>query len=263
MKDKLIVTISIDDVHPQSGWRILGDKTEKWLRSLNEKYGAKFTLFVPSNYHNRFPLSQHKEWVQELASIEWIELASHGHLHMTSDPKRFGECEFFELSNESDIRNRLLSCWDEWNACLHWEDVPIGWKSPGWLCSEPSKKIIENMFFRTTAPKDFDRSDMDFTMYSWGRPFFEYAALHYEHNHNMIWKGSGFVKSFKSFFGHDGIQQTNISIHNDDMIMLTSHIAGNWNHNVWNEQNYEQLCISLDHLVEKYDCEFKTLRECI
>lgn len=229
--NKLRIVISIDDVHPQLGWRILGDKTEKWLRTINEKYGAKFTCFVPSNYHNQFPLSKHKEWVQELASIEWIELAAHGHLHMTSDPKRFGECEFAEPNSGEEINNVLiLDLEREWMSALGFDISELGWKSPGWLCSDKSRQYIER--------------------------YFKYVSLHYEHNHGMKW-------DCKSFFGHDGIQQTNISIHNDDMIMLTSHIAGNWNHNVWNAQNYEQLCISLDYLVENYDCEFKTLKECL
>jgi hypothetical protein len=106
----------------------------------------------------------------------------------------------------------------------------------GWLCSEVSKKEIENTF--------------------------KYAAIHYEHNRGLQWK-------IPTLFGHDGIQQENIGIHNvsdkhpEGMIMYTSHIAGSWNHNVWNKTNYEQLRLSLSHLVEQYQCEFKTLSECI
>lgn len=85
---------------------------------------------------------------------------------------------------------------------------------------------------------------------------FNYVAIHYEHNRNLQW-------NCKTFFGHDGIQQENISIHNEDMIMFQSHIAGKHNHNVWNEQNYEQLRMSLDHLFSTYDVTPKLLKECL
>lgn len=234
-RNKLRIVISIDDVHPAKHWRILGDKTEKWLRTINEKYGAKFTCFVPSNYHNQFPLSKHKEWVQELASMDFVEIACHGHLHMTSDPKRFGECEMLELDTDRKCMDRFREMFNEWENGGY---LPSGWKNPGWLCHPKWNEYINGMYFDYTDP------------------FVQYVSLHYEHNQGMKW-------DCKTFFGHDGIQQTNISIHNSDMIMLTSHIAGNWNHNVWNEDNFEQLCLSLDHLVENYDCEFKTLCECI
>ena len=46
------------------------------------------------------------------------------------------------------------------------------------------------------------------------------------------------------------------------MIMFQSHIAGDWNDNVWNETNYQQMRISLEHLC-KMDFKFKTLNECL
>lgn len=226
----LRICISIDDVHPQAGWRILGDPTEHWLRSINKKYGAKFTCFVPSNYHDRYPLSGHVEWVKELGSIDWIELAAHGHYHHTSDPARFGECEFVELQKMHDVLNRLRMMFDEWDTVDY---LPIGWKSPGWLTSQNTASLI---------PIQFD-----------------YASVHDEHSNDVRWGRS----DFKIFKGHDGIHQTDISIHNGDMIMLSSHIAGGWNDNVWNQMNYEQLCLSLEYLTEKYNCEFKTLKECL
>lgn len=226
----LRITISIDDVHPQKEWRILGDSTEKWLRSLNEQFGTKFTLFIPTNYHKQYPLSENKEWIKELASIDWLELSAHGHYHQTSDPLKFGECEFFELDSENKINDRFDLMLQEW---LSVGIIPRGFRFPGWLCSK--------------------ESNFKFNSSSW----FDYLALHYEHNGNLIWPNR------KIFFGHDGIQQEHISIHNGDMIMFQSHIAGTWNYNVWNEQNYEQLRLSLSHLVEQHNCEFKTLEECI
>lgn len=222
----LKLTLAIDDVHPQKGWRILGDQTEGWLRSLNEEFGCRFTLFLPSNYHAQWPISEHKEWIKELKSIEWLELAAHGHFHMCNDPREYGECEFAETVGY-EAKERILAMEDEWASCDY---MPIGWRSPGWLITPNNIKIIEDSF--------------------------EYAAIHTEHNLGMEW-------NCKTFFGHDGIQQENISIHNGDMIMYQSHIAGNHNHNVWNQDNYDQLHLSLTHLFEQYTIEPKLLRECI
>ena len=45
--------------------------------------------------------------------------------------------------------------------------------------------------------------------------------------------------------------------------MYQSHIAGDWNDNVWNEDNYLQMVESLKFLVSEFEIEFKTLNECI
>ena len=62
------VTIAIDDIHPEIGWGLQGDTCMEYLDELNKEFGAKFTLFIPSNYHNNFPLSDHKEW------IDWVKI---------------------------------------------------------------------------------------------------------------------------------------------------------------------------------------------
>jgi len=238
---KLNITISCDDCNPKSGYRILGEQTEKWFRELNERYGCKFTLFCPSNWHNEYPVSKHKGWANELNSLDFCEIAYHGHLHMTSNPRQFGECEFAPEMDVMQISQRLHSMAWEWAECGIY---PVGFRTPGWAMSDRSKSSINNFWYD-------------------GREI-EYVAVHYEHNRGMKW-------NCKTFFGHDGIQQENISIHNttDDgegnqtgMIMFQSHIAGKHNHNVWNQNNFDQLCLSLDHLVENYSVEFKTLKEC-
>lgn len=122
----------------------------------------------------------------------------------------------------------MLGCGSEWYKC-GFELSEMGWRNPGWLCSDIARAYIETTF--------------------------KYVALHYEHNRNAVW-------NTKMFFGHDGIQEENISIHNNDMIMFQSHIAGNHNDNVWNEHNYERLRISLTHLFENYQIKSKLLNEC-
>jgi hypothetical protein len=44
--------------------------------------------------------------------------------------------------------------------------------------------------------------------------------------------------------------------------MFQSHIAGDWNDNIWNEANYNQMRLSLKEL-SKHDIEYKTLSECM
>ena len=59
MKNNLVV--AIDDVHPEKDWGVEGDVQVEYLTELNKKYGVKFNLFVPSNYHDKFPIT--KEFV--------------------------------------------------------------------------------------------------------------------------------------------------------------------------------------------------------
>ena len=75
------VTISIDDLHPEQGWGCEGDESVGYLEELNKEFGCKFNLFIPSNYHHKFPLSQNKDWVNFWKNKDWIELSAHGHFH--------------------------------------------------------------------------------------------------------------------------------------------------------------------------------------
>lgn len=231
MTTKYKLTIAIDDVNPSPKYRILGTPVEAWLRDLYLTFGCKFTLFIPSCYHGQWPISEHRTWVNELVDCGMFELAAHGHYHQTSNPLKYGECEFLELDNDELIHNRLwLDLDNEWAKCGFDLDT-LGWRNPGWLCSDKSKIYLERTF--------------------------KYVALHYEHNHNLTWNGC------KTFFGHDGIQVNNINVHNTDMFMFTSHIAGNHNHNVWSRENYEQFKLSLEFLFGNFDLEPKFLKECL
>lgn len=220
----LNLTIAIDDVNPKKGWRIFGDKTEKYLFDLNKEFGAKFTLFIPSNYHNEAPISENKEWINELNSTNIFELAAHGHFHQTSNKDKFGEMEFVDMT-EDQCKERIKLLLNEWEAVDY---KPLGWRNPGWMCQP---YCVEHL-----------------------SPHFKYAAVHYQHNHNLEW-------GCKMYFGADGIHQDNISIHNTNCIMFQSHIAGDWNDNVWNKDNYETLKYHLDYLINNYSIHFKTISE--
>lgn len=237
------ITVSIDDVNPQKGWRILGDETEKWFRELNETFGVRFTLFIPSNYHRQWAISDHKEWIRELDSIDYFELAAHGHYHQTNAPELFGECEWlgFDLKYDTDINSRegntaiQLSSYDRSNMMIdEWLKcgiTPKGFRPPGWLIHPLTKRRLEL--------------------------FFEYVAIHYEHNNGLEWK-------CETFFGHDGINESNVSLHNENMIMFQSHIAGDWNDNMWNTENYLNLRNWMKYFCDSgkiFEC--KTLSECL
>ena len=222
MSSNFNITIAIDDIHPEKGWGLPGDTCMEYLDDLNKNFDAKFTLFIPSNYHNKFPISEHKDWIDWLKSKGYFELAAHGHYHMC-ERNDIGECEFFELDTEDKVQSRINLMMDEWSKVGH---IPVGWRNPGWLAHPEAVKCLG--------------------------PYFKYSAVHYEHNHNLQW-------DCKMIFGYDGIHETNISTHNEN-VMFSSHIAGDWNDNVWNQDNYEQLQTSLLYLHQQGG-RFKTISE--
>lgn len=219
------LTIAIDDVNPKKDWRILGDKTEKYLFDLNKEFGAKFTLFIPSNHHSTGKLSENKDWVNELQSSGIFELVAHGHYHQTSDNARFGEMEFIDMTEQECI-DRIAMLNEEWESV---GIKPKGWRNPGWMCQPYCVEHLSKNF--------------------------EWAALHYQHNHNLKW-------GCKMLYGADGIHEVDIHLHEGN-IMFQSHIFGDWNHNTWNESNYQQMKLSLGHLVDTQQIDFKTISEII
>ena len=98
------VTISIDDLHPEQGWGCEGDESVGYLEELNKEFGCKFNLFIPSNYHGKYPLSKHKDWVDFWLNKDWVELSAHGHYHQCKRTD-IGECEFFELDYQGAIED--------------------------------------------------------------------------------------------------------------------------------------------------------------
>ena len=112
------VTIAIDDVNPKKEWRIFGDKTEKYLFNLNKQFGAKFTLFIPSNHHNTGKLSENKSWVKELKDSGIFELVAHGHFHSTSDASKFGEMEFADMTEQECIEKQATTIAESLNTLI-------------------------------------------------------------------------------------------------------------------------------------------------
>jgi len=224
----LNVVICIDDTHPEKGWGIPGDECVSYLYKLNEEFGCKFVQFIPSNYHGKYPLSEHRNWVTYWDSLNWIELAAHGHYHdcRMGGP---GECEMTE-HNYLSAKQRLEDCLDEWDKV---GIKPIGWRMPGWLATQESFDAVSEKF--------------------------DYIAIHESHNNNIL------IKNIKTFKGADGIHldDFNLTLWNDNTIMFQSHIAGLTNDNNWNKQNYENFRQVLLFLKENHNINFKLLNELI
>ena len=220
----LLLNIACDDVNPSPNYRLIGTPAEKWFWQLHNEFGVKFDIFCPSNYHGKWRVSEHKNWVDELRSIPFININAHGHFHSCTDSKSFGEMEFAEIKNVDVATERIKMIYDEWGTSLK-----MGWRSPGWICSYASKLVIEKNF--------------------------QYVALHYTHNLNLDW-------NCKKFFGHDGIDKTELTVHNGNMIMIQSHIFGDHNYNVWNEHNYNNIRNNLRHLFDNFKITPKLLKEC-
>jgi len=220
------VTISIDDLHPEEGWGCEGDESVEYLEELNKEFGCKFTLFIPSNYHGKYPLSEHKDWVDFWKKKNWVELSAHGHYHQCKRDD-MGECEFLELGYQRAI-DRIMDSMNEWRGVGH---LPSGFRMPGWLCNEESGKAIgEN---------------------------YEYVAIH-PHLNNHINFGTKTIK------GEDGIhKKDSINIWNGNTFMFQSHISGDWNDNVWNEENYKNFRNILEFLSKSYKLNYVTMKELI
>ena len=131
------VIIAIDDLHPEQGWGCEGDESVGYLQALNEEFGCKFTLFVPSNYHHKYPLSQYPDWIKFWLDREWVELAAHGHYH-DCESDGIGEQEFLEL-NFQQAQDRLIEAFKEWQPFGY---RPIGFRMPGWGCNQESAQAV-------------------------------------------------------------------------------------------------------------------------
>tara|TARA_B100001123_G_scaffold448273_1_gene608611 strand:- start:3660 stop:4340 length:681 start_codon:yes stop_codon:yes gene_type:complete len=220
------VTISIDDLHPEEGWGCPSDTSVAYLENLWEEFDCKFTLFIPSNYHNKYPLSKYTDWVNYWLNKEWVELAAHGHYHQCQS-EGIGECEFLELDYKG-ATDRILDSQNEWQSAGYF---PKGFRMPGWLCNEESGKAIgEN---------------------------YKYVAIHSHLNDNIDF-------GTKTIKGEDGIHKIDsINVWNNNTFMFQSHIAGETNDNNWTEENYENFRKILSYLEKNYKLSYKTIGELI
>jgi len=220
------LTISIDDLHPEQGWGCEGDESVEYLKQLNEEFGCKFNLFIPSNYHGKYPLSKHKDWVEFWKSKDWVELSAHGHYHDCRNDGP-GECEFMELDYHYAME-RIRESMSEWASCDY---IPRGFRMPGWLCNQESGRAIGEKY--------------------------TYVAIH-SHLNDGIKFGTKVIK------GEDGIhKRDSLQLWDDKRFMFQSHIAGKTNDNNWNQKNYENFRQILIFLNDNYKLQFKLLKDLV
>ena len=219
MKNNLVV--AIDDVHPEKDWGVEGDVQVEYLTELNKRYGVKFNLFVPSNYHDKFPIT--KEFVDFWKQYDWIELSNHGHFH-ACEMDGIGEMEFLELQY-GPAQQRLQESMDLWESCGY---KPKGFRAPGWGVNQQSADAISSQF--------------------------DWVAGHEEHNKGINW-GCHF------FEGCDGINEPESLSLYGNTFMFQSHINGTHNDNLWNEENFLHFERVVEYLLSEYELQFLTISE--
>ncbi len=221
IKMKTNVVVAIDDVHPEVDWGCEGDEQIEYLDSLNEKYGVKFNLFIPSNYHDKYPIT--KEWVDFWKSKDYVELSNHGHYHACKN-EGIGEMEFFELSYGESVQ-RIQESLELWEKSGY---KPKGFRPPGWGLTQESANAVSN--------------------------YFDWIAGHTEIN-----KGLSFGTQF--FEGCDGINEPDSLSLYGNTFMFQSHINGVHNENVWTEETYLHFEKVIEYLLTQYELQFVTISE--
>ena len=217
------VVIAIDDVHPEKDWGIEGDVQVEYLKSLNEKYGCKFNLFIPSNYHDKYPLT--KEFVDFWKQYDWIEMSNHGHYHACKNDG-IGEMEFYELTT-GEANQRIQESLSLWEECGY---KPHGFRAPGWGLTQDTANVVSS--------------------------YFQWIAGHEEINKDIVWPSDT-----KFFVGCDGINEPDSLSLYGNTFMFQSHINGTHNDNVWTEENYLHFERVLDYLLSQYKLQFLTKSE--
>ena len=221
IKMKTNVVVAIDDLHPEEDWGCEGDEQIEYLDSLNEKYGVKFNLFIPSNYHDKYPIT--KEWVDFWKSKDYVELSNHGHFHACKN-EGIGEMEFFELSYGESVQ-RIQESLELWKKSGY---KPKGFRPPGWGLTQESANAVSN--------------------------YFDWIAGHTEIN-----KGLSFGTQF--FEGCDGINEPDSLSLYGNTFMFQSHINGVHNENVWTEETYLHFEKVIEYLLTQYELHFVTISE--
>jgi hypothetical protein len=212
----LDVVIPIDDTHPEIGRGVKEDKCTDYLIKLNQEFGCKFVQFIPSNYHRKFSLSENKSWIDYWKQFDWVELAAHGHFHDRVNPSpSCRECEFIELDYKS-AKDRIEQSLEEWDKVNH---RPKGWRMPGWVASQGAFDAVTE--------------------------YFDYVAIHGNLNDNIK------LNSIRVFKGENPIHNASTLSIDGNNLYFQSHIAGKYNQNNWDEQNYQYFRSVLNALLDQ------------
>lgn len=229
-KSKLYIVFSVDDFAPAPGYGLyLTSGPFKYLKKLNDEFGAKFTMFsIPFLQGNEEYLwTNNKVWVDKINSFDWIEVAQHGLTHTASKPE-WGAQELMGLNNEQI--SRLLM---EGRIVFKQAGVPInGFKSPGWYMRKDIYPLLSARGFTYVADH-----------------FFGNKIIPQEKLYRVP-----VTFSIDHIF-HDKY---------DDYLILHSHMnPEGGNRNAWNGELYEEVRKYLLTLKKKYDLEFITMSELV
>ena len=135
-----------------------------------------------------------------------------------------GEQEFLEL-NYQEAFERIQDSIDTWSSCGY---KPKGFRSPGWGITQEAADAVS--------------------------PNFHWVAQHEDINKNIQFK-------CKTFYGEDGIhERENLRLYGNTF-MFQSHIQGDWNDNIWSEENYLNFKNILNYLSTNNELQFKTISE--
>jgi glycosyltransferase involved in cell wall biosynthesis/peptidoglycan/xylan/chitin deacetylase (PgdA/CDA1 family) len=141
-KSRKQVIFTVDDIRPESGCGLeLESGSVAMLRALNQEFGSKFTLFMPTNYYGRLDLRDYQDWVQSILNSDCFEIACHGHHHWNLIPSH-GDMEYlFKSTDEARwCIQRSLSVFKELGI------VPRGVKAPGWQYTQDAIPAINEHF---------------------------------------------------------------------------------------------------------------------
>jgi len=224
----LKIIIDVDDVRPENFAGLLGFKGPLgYLKKLNEEFGAKFTLFVPVNWHGKFHIKRKRGWLRNLAHTGFIEIASHGLLHQANDPK-YKDMEYINVTDE-EFKESILK------QIVAFQDLgvdPKGYRPPGWAIKPSQYKIIAR--------------------------YFKYIADH--HIGVLPIKTRDGLLRIPYTLSIDNLHSTH---YNDGLLVLHSHITGmEGSNNCWNQETFEKVREFLHTLIEKNEkVEFITMSE--
>jgi peptidoglycan/xylan/chitin deacetylase (PgdA/CDA1 family) len=138
----LALSISADDVRPEPGFgRERREGPLGLLLRLYEEFGCKATLFVPTDWQGRLPLSEHLDWLGWLLEQPGFEVACHGHLHAigrgSPDP---GE---LRGAGPQAVESVVSQSLEVFQAAGH---RPLGFKAPGWFLEPSAYSVLDRHF---------------------------------------------------------------------------------------------------------------------